>query len=176
MHILPEQASYHKVTLEEVLLSREARQERQQRWLAKYQSTLISLTVVAPGEIKDSTVVRQAFNLAWQTLDKLCQQHKWKVVDKAVFCLPTGPEGLVAIAHDASQVKRACVDSEEQSAVGRLWDIDVVGSEGIISRQSMGMAPRQCFLCSRDARICARERTHSIPALYQAMEELISHV
>ncbi|QBH97791.1 citrate lyase holo-[acyl-carrier protein] synthase [Limnobaculum zhutongyuii] len=176
MNILPEQASYHKVTLEEVLLSREARQERQQLWLAKHQTTLISLTVVVPGEIKDSTVVRQAFNLAWQTLDKLCQQQKWNVVDKAVFCLPTGPEGLIAIGHDAREVKRACVESEEQSTVGRLWDIDVIGSEGIISRQSMNIAPRQCFLCSRDARICARERTHSVPALHQAMEDLINHV
>ncbi|AWH88388.1 citrate lyase holo-[acyl-carrier protein] synthase [Limnobaculum parvum] len=176
MNILPEQASYHKVTLEEILLSREARQERQQLWLAQYQTTLISLTVVVPGEIKDSTVVRQAFNLAWQTLDKLCQQQKWHVVDKAVFGLPTGPEGLLAISNDARVVKRACVESEERNAVGRLWDIDVIGSEGIISRQSMGMEPRPCFLCSRDARICARERTHSVLALHQAMEDLISHV
>ncbi|SUB83712.1 2'-(5''-triphosphoribosyl)-3'-dephospho-CoA:apo-citrate lyase [Pragia fontium] len=172
MNILPEQATNHKVSLAEILQSRESRQKRQQNWLASCQTTIISLTMVVPGEVKDSTIARRAFNLAWQALETLCRARGWQVINREVFCLPTGPEGLLAVNQPADVVKQACVECEQHSPIGRLWDIDVISERGIISRQAIGMAPRQCFVCQRDARICARERAHSIPALHDAMEAL----
>ncbi|MDR0805559.1 MAG: citrate lyase holo-[acyl-carrier protein] synthase [Enterobacteriaceae bacterium] len=176
MSILPEQASNHKVTLDEILQSRDARQQRQFDWIGRCQTTIVSLTIVTPGEVKDSEIARKAFNLAWQELEQLCQQRQWTVAAREVFCLPTGPEGLIAIAQPAEVVKRACVEREQLSPVGRLWDMDVIGEQGIISRQSLGFAPRQCFICQRDAKICSRERTHSIQALHDAMEALLHDV
>lgn len=79
----------------------------------------------------------------------------------------------MAVDFSPEEVKRACVELEQQSAVGRLWDIDVIGPEGILSRQMFGLAPRSCLVCSRDARLCARERTHSLSELHQAMEALL---
>lgn len=176
MNILPGQATNHKVTLSEILQSRESRQERQQNWAARYQATIISLTMVVPGEVKDSVLARKAFNQAWQKLEKLCQQHNWSVADREVFCLLTGPEGIIAVHQSAEEVKRACVECEEQVPIGRLWDIDVIGEQGIISRQSIGFPPRQCFICQQDARVCARERRHSIEALHYSMEALFHAV
>lgn len=173
MNILPELVEERRVSLEEVLLSRDMRQERQQEWMSRYAVTLISLTIVVPGECKDTLLSRRAFNIALQSLASLLAEKGWRTVDKAVFCLPTGPEGLLAVDFSPEEVKRACVELEQQSAVGRLWDIDVIGPEGILSRQMFGLAPRSCLVCSRDARLCARERTHSLSELHQAMEALL---
>ncbi len=172
MGILPELVEERSVSLEEVLLSREARQERQRAWISRYEMAIVSLTIVVPGEFKDTRLSRQAFNMAWQALDALSLEKGWRTVAKEVFCLPTGPEGLMAIDLPAEDVKCASVELEQQSAAGRLWDIDVIGKNGILSRQALGLGPRRCLVCERDARICARERTHSLQALNQAMEAL----
>lgn len=63
MNILPELVEERRVSLEEVLLSRDMRQERQQEWMSRYAVTLISLTIVVPGECKDTLLSRRAFNI-----------------------------------------------------------------------------------------------------------------
>ena len=175
MLLLPEQATNHKVTLHEILFSRESRQQRQRTWSADYQITVVSLTMVIPGEIKDSALSRRAFNQAWSDVNQLCNHQGWPIQASEIFNLPTGAEGLLAIRQSAEAVKRACVVLEQNSPLGRLWDIDVIGEHGIISRQMIGMSPRKCFICELDARICARQRTHSIQALHEAMEALFHH-
>lgn len=175
MLLLPERATNHKVTLHEILFSRESRQKRQHLWLADHQSTIISLTMVIPGEVKDSILSRKAFNQAWNEIDQLCRRQGWVIESSEVFNLPTGPEGLLAIRQPADVVKRACVVLEQNNVLGRLWDIDVINENGIISRRDIGMSSRKCFICDLDARVCARQRTHSIQALHEAMEALFNH-
>ncbi|WP_159565589.1 citrate lyase holo-[acyl-carrier protein] synthase [Budvicia diplopodorum] len=175
MLLLPEQATNHKVTLLEILLSRESRQQRQRIWLADYQTTVVSLTMVIPGEIKDSELSRKAFNQAWDEINQLCNLQSWMIQASEVFNLPTGAEGLLAIKQSADVVKHACVAMEQNNPLGRLWDIDVIGEQGSISRQAIGMPPRSCFICDLDARVCARQRTHSIQDLHAAMEALFHH-
>ena len=175
MLLPPERATNHKVTLHEILFSRESRQQRQHLWRANHQSTIISLTMVVPGEVKDSVLSRKAFNQAWSEINQLCHQQGWAIESSEVFYLPTGPEGLLAIRQPAQVVKQACVVLEQNNALGRLWDIDVIGEQGIISRRDIGMPSRKCFICDLDARICARQRTHSIQALHDAMEALFNH-
>ncbi|RCR46240.1 citrate lyase holo-[acyl-carrier protein] synthase, partial [Escherichia coli] len=56
MHLLPELASHHAVSIPELLVSRDERQARQHAWLKRHPVPLVSFTVVAPGPIKDSEV------------------------------------------------------------------------------------------------------------------------
>lgn len=170
----PALATNHVVSLPEVLASRELRQSRQLDWLATHRSSLISLTLVAPGPIKDSSLTREIFNLAWQQLHLLFAQQQWPILAEEVFIQPTGTEALIAINLPAQRIKNAVVDLEQTSKVGRLWDIDVLDSTGnILSRQDNGHPPRSCLICANDARICGRNRTHSIDQLLAAMEKLL---
>lgn len=49
MHLLPELASHHAVSIPELLVSRDERQARQHAWLKRHPVPLVSFTVVAPG-------------------------------------------------------------------------------------------------------------------------------
>lgn len=62
MHLLPEQATRHAVSIPELLVSRDERQARQHAWLTRHLTPLVSFTVVAPGPIKDSELTRRIFN------------------------------------------------------------------------------------------------------------------
>lgn len=62
MHLLPELATQHAVSIPELLASRDKRQARQQDWLTRHSAPLVSFTVVAPGPIKDSALTRRIFN------------------------------------------------------------------------------------------------------------------
>lgn len=160
-----------------MLTCRELRQARQKEWLARYSATLISVTIVAPGPIKDSKLTRQIFNLACSALQQLSDHENWRPLAAETFDLPTGAEALIALAIPAEAVKRKVVELEQNHPVGRLWDIDVIDSAGrILSRTDSGMPTRRCLVCNEDARICGRSRAHSFEALTKAMEILVENV
>ena len=103
----PALAANRPISLPELLTSRESRQSRQQAWLARHRVTLISLTLVAPGAVKDNPLTRKLFALAWQAITSLSQQQCWPVLQQEIFPLPTGCEGLIAVDLPAEQVKDA---------------------------------------------------------------------
>lgn len=173
----PELATNHLVDISEMLACRDARQARQHEWLAQYQASLISLTIVAPGSVKDNSITRQAFNLAWQALHQVFVSNHWAIIAETIYLLPTGPEALIAINVPASELKQATVQLEQSNKVGRLWDIDVFNKEGLLSsRQQFGYPPRPCLICSKNAKICSRNRQHTQQDLLVAMQSIVNDV
>lgn len=159
------------VTLAQLLASREARQFRQKTWLARHGVTLVSFTVVSPGPVKDSAVIRRIFSHGIKALQALAQRHHWVVRALETQALVTGPEGLMAINASAEEVKRAAIMLEHTHLLGRLWDIDVLTPQGgILTRQQFALPARHCLLCSRPAALCSREQTHSLADLLAYME------
>ena len=77
MHLLPELASHHAVSIPELLVSRDERQARQHAWLKRHPFPLVSFTVVAPGPIKDSEVTRRIFNHGVTALCALAAKQGW---------------------------------------------------------------------------------------------------
>ncbi|WP_127958430.1 citrate lyase holo-[acyl-carrier protein] synthase [Serratia microhaemolytica] len=170
VHLVRELAANRAVTLPELLASRDNRQQRQQAWLAHYAAPLLVLTLVVPGAVKDSQLTRQIFNRGWRAVQRMSVQQGWHCHQQQTLALPTGCEGYLSLQADAWQIKRAAVALEQQQAVGRLWDIDVLTPEGqIISRSDIGLPERRCLLCDRPAKQCARQRTHS-------NEQLVSEI
>lgn len=168
---LPEQAT---VGLEQLLAAKERRAARQNRWLNSYQGALVSLTLVTPGEVKDSPRYRQSMQEAIASCHRLLQQRHWPVLAHEVFWLATGPEALWAVAHGAAELKAATVALEQAHALGRLWDIDVLSrQDGIIGRRSLDQAARHCLLCEQPAHACARSRQHPLPQIIEKIEDLI---
>ena len=70
-------------------------------------------------------------------------------------------------------MKRETILLEKSHALGRIWDIDVIGEEGMISRERMGIQGRRCFLCGLDAKVCGRSRSHEIRELQNRAAEII---
>lgn len=94
MHLLPELATQHAVSIPELLASRDKRQARQQDWLTRHSGPLVSFTVVAPGPIKDSALTRRIFNHGVTALLALAEQSARIVREQTALVSASGPEGL----------------------------------------------------------------------------------
>jgi len=167
-------ATYARVTVSELLSSRDARQARQQQWLAQQATPLVSFTVVAPGAIKDSELTRRIFNHGLRALRQLFEESGWEIKQQHCVALATGGEGLLAINAPAKAIKTATINLEQTHPLGRLWDIDVLTPEGkILSRSDFSLPARRCLLCQDAAAVCAREGAHSTTDLLTRMEALL---
>ncbi|GHL76853.1 hypothetical protein ECZU34_46010 [Escherichia coli] len=151
MHLLPELASHHAVSIPELLVSRDERQARQHVWLKRHPVPLVSFTVVA-GPIKDSEVTRRIFNHGVTALRALAAKQGWQIQEQAALVSASGPEGMLSIAAPARDLKLATIELEHSHPLGRLWDIDVLTPEGeILSRRDYSLplpvvrAKRSCL-------------------------------
>lgn len=177
MHLLPELASHHAVSIPELLVSRDERQARQHVWLKRHPVPLVSFTVVAPGPIKDSEVTRRIFNHGVTALRALAAKQGWQIQEQAALVSASGPEGMLSIAAPARDLKLATIELEHSHPLGRLWDIDVLTPEGeILSRRDYSLLPRRCLLCEQSAAVCARGKTHQLTDLLNRMEALLNDV
>ena len=76
----------------------------------------------------------------------------------------------------AKKAKEIAVNIEEGIPEGRILDIDIIVQIKTISRSDLGLPPRTCLLCSRPAKECARDRSHSYEELRTATEKLIKNI
>lgn len=163
------------ISLETLLAAKERRAVRQQEWLARHGTTLVSLTLVTPGPIKDSEGYRQVMAEAITVFSSLCQTRGWTVLEQQICWLATGAEGLWAITKDALSVKAATIALEDSHELGRLWDFDVFSSEeGVIGRSMLAHRGRTCLLCEQMAHACSRSRRHALSELLEHIEEKVN--
>lgn len=157
-----------KIDWEAILRSREARADRQQAWLKKYKTPLVSFTLNIPGPCKQSPIMDDVHEVGLKILCSILPVHH---VQK--LCENTGSEAMMAVPMDVRRIKSVTVDLEEHHPLGRIFDMDVIDSQGKhLSRQDMGLQPRRCLLCHEDARICTRNRTHPIPLLLERITDM----
>ena len=157
------------VSVADMAAAREARAMRQQRLLMQ-RGALVCLTMNIPGPHKTSPLIAVAFEegkrLIAQTLPGAALAHELR--DK------TGFEAYYQAADDPLTVKRALCTVEDTTPLGRLFDIDVLTPAGDkVSREALGLPPRQCFLCGNPAFVCARSRAHSVQALTAEIDRRI---
>lgn len=154
------------VTLEEMLQARDKRMTRQHQALSCYQLPLISFSLVSPGAVKNSPVWQRVAGYARREITALCQKMEWVSVWEKQVDARSGPEWMVAVCAPAKALKQQLLMLEQQHPLGRLWDIDVIDSDGqLLSRRELGVSPRRCLICDREAHICARARQHSLDLL-----------
>ena len=143
-----------------VLASRDERSLLQRRMLASAPGlALVVATVVVPGPEKRTEVT---LRIAGAMDRALRQAFDGLVREEVSRDLPTGYEGFFLVDTTCAEAKRLAVRVEETHPLGRLFDIDVIGPDGVpLSRTGSG----GCLLCGDNARICMRERKHSIDEL-----------
>lgn len=165
----------HAVGLDEILASKEARMKRQQEWLRRHSAPLLSFTVNIPGPYKLTSNSHKVFEQGVEAISRLCKHHDCDIVARQLVTKNTGPEGLFVVnAVSASVLKKWMIQIETQHPLGRLMDLDVIGTDGkIISRQGEHMPRRKCFICEQDAVVCARSRRHSLDELNRAIDDMV---
>ena len=79
-------------------------------------------------------------------------------------------ELLLAIDCPAEKIKILTTEIEETHPIGRLFDMDVIDTDGQkLSRPSY----RKCIICGCQAQECARTRKHTVEEMQAKIEEML---
>ena len=151
-------------TLEMVLAAREARQARIVAALDR--APLISFTMNIAGPQKISPLIRRGFREGCRLLAERFSRQSIPLVLLERTESVTGCEALFSAGGAAEAVKRICAETEDKTLLGRLFDMDVIGTEGSkLDRTDLGFEERGCMVCGAPGRGCAARRRHSVEEL-----------
>lgn len=160
------------ITAEEILQARNARAQRQQELLCQGYPCLVSFTLNIPGAVKQFSLAKRAFREGVYALKQELSAH---IIYSNMIEEYTGNEALLCVDLPARQVKQLTVKLEECHPLGRLFDLDVFGENGIpLSRSILGLSVRKCLLCHREAKICSRGRAHKLETLQLHISQMLN--
>lgn len=159
-----------EVSLQEILDAREARAALQAEYRKQYSRPLLSFTMNIPGPVKDSPLIRRGFNLGLRLLDHALAEANMTILAQKEKRAITGCELLCAVDAPAEEIKALCVKIEEESPLGRLFDMDVLTADGSKLERE---AERRCIVCGATGRGCASRRVHTLEELSGAVNRLL---
>lgn len=162
------------VTLQQVLDARERRAAIQNEMLSGFQSesaALISFTLNIVGPIKVFPYTILAYEAGLKAIRECLMWLEADITDFREVRETTGYEAFFSIKKEPG-IARICkeylTDLEERHPLGRLFDMDVLRSDGTkVSREALGYAGRTCLLCDKPAFVCGRSRTHTAQELVE---------
>lgn len=167
-----------EVVLEEMLAAREKRVAWQKKLLASEpENSLLSATMAIPGPVKTSPQLLAAFKKVTDAVEASLGTH---VVTANLFLTEkTGPEYYLLVKLTPAELKEKMVAIENNHALGRLVDLDVLfmadGQIKSISRDELGYPLRRCFICNNEAKVCGRQRAHSVLEMQEHIAMLIDN-
>ena len=157
-----------EATLQDILDARERRAERQRQLLEKYGKTLVCFTMNIAGPVKYSPLIAEGFAIGCKQLE--AQLDGLPILYSQKLPRHTGCEAYYVVDASAEQVKMLTVSLEQGSELGRLFDMDVLTSDGSkLSRSE----ERKCLICDKSARLCGRSRTHSVEQLQEKTNAIL---
>ena len=154
------------IQLSEILQAREARAQLQQTFLREYRCPLICFTMNIAGPVKTSPLIEWGFRAGLGALRKALPA----VLNQAIRYLPTGCEAYLSVQMPAEELKNICVQIEEATPLGRLFDMDVLDTDG---RKLERATERGCLICGKPGRYCAARRVHSAEELQAVTEQIL---
>lgn len=162
-----------EVTLPEMLEAREARVFRQQALIKQYALPVISFSLNIAGPVKNGPVIRRAFREGLSRLTGALRTARVDLTHQEEADQVTGCEAILVIRGEARDIKRLCVELEDEDALGRLFDMDVLDPEGNkLDRESFGHPPRPCLVCGRAGKGCASRRLHTVEELQGVTQKI----
>lgn len=162
-----------EITLEQMLMARDDRAEKQKKLIMTYSLPLISFTVNMPGPGKNTDMAGSIFTEGCSVLMSRLKDRGVLPACLEMRDLPTGMEAYVVVDLEEPALKKLTLEIEESHPLGRLWDFDVIGRKGLpVSREALGYSRRKCLICDRDAHACARSRAHSLEELLKKIQSM----
>lgn len=164
------------VSLEEILNARENRVKIQQKMLQKAPTCLLSFTLNIPSPVKVFPYTKWAYEVGSSIISKGVSLLNGDVLEQFEAKNETGWEGFFALNLPPEEIKTYLLEQEEHHPLGRLFDFDVLRTDGSkLSRQELGFPERTCLLCGNPAFLCGRSRTHSAQELLAKEIEIMEN-
>ena len=155
------------VTLKDILRARDTRADAQRRLLQAHRLPLVSFTMNIAGPVKSSPLIELAFDAGLAALYGTLGQP----VTAEIIRPATGCEALLVYDRPAAALKAACLTLETTVPIGRLYDLDVLDTDGSkLSRPE----PRACLICGRPVTVCSRSRAHGLDAIVGRTHEILA--
>lgn len=162
------------VQLPDMLAAREHRGQVQSDLLRDFPMTLICFTLNIAGPVKVFPLARWAFDEGVSRIKNLCAAYGFPICREEQIRACTGLECFLSVSAPAVRVKSALMALEEEDALGRLFDLDVLTPEGEkVSRGDLGAPDRGCLVCGGSVFLCSRSRAHSLEAIQQRTCQLM---
>lgn len=160
-----------KVSLTDMLTCRERRAETQNENLQNYNNPVLSFCMNIPGPIKTTPELFHVFQDGANHILHFLADHNYTIINQTEYHDKTGDELILCVdCPDVQQLKKAMTEIEETHPFGRLFDIDVINSNGEkLSRAVF----RKCFICNRQAQDCASSRRHSVEEMQMTIEKAL---
>lgn len=164
------------VSLMEILDARENRVKMQQEMLKETPLSLLSFTLNIPGPVKVFPYTKWLYNIGVSIIRDGISLLNGKVLEHRQTKAATGWEGFFSLNLPPEVIKVYLLNQEEIHPLGRLFDFDVLRSDGSkLSRQELGFPERTCLLCGNPAFLCGRSRTHSATELLAREIEMMEN-
>ena len=161
-----------KVELSDMLSCRETRAAKQRKLIEQYKKPVVSLSMNIAGDVKNTPAISMLQKDGEAEFRQAAEKAELALLFEERIDAFTGPESLLVFdCDDPQKLKDMGVAIEEDAPWGRLFDIDVIGTDGEkLSRP----APRRCIVCGGPAADCARSRAHGLDQIKKATDELIA--
>lgn len=160
-----------EVVLTDMLACRERRVNTQNAYIQNYHCPVISFCMNIPGPIKTNEKIKKAFLSGKEALFAALKKENISVLAQIEFDDKTGNEIILAVDYPADKIKKLTTEIEETHPFGRLFDMDVIGTNG--EKLSRGVY-RKCLICGCQAQECARSRKHTVAEMQAKIEEMLS--
>ena len=159
-----------EVTLFQMLQAREERAERQRKLLGQFGKPLVCFTMNIPGPVKNGPLIRRAFRFGCGLLEKRVAG----ILHRESIDAVTGCEAMYAVDADPVELKRICTAIEDETPLGRLFDMDVLDPDGNkLDRSLVNGKSRDCIVCDAPGRGCASRRLHPVAELQKATHSIL---
>jgi len=160
-----------QVTVQDMMVCRERRAMKQEELLGKYNVPLVSFCLNIPGPVKTDADILRAFEAGKRAVLLKLEENHINILETDEVHEKTGDELMLAVESDAEKLKSLMVEIENSHQLGRLFDLDVINTDGSkLSRSSY----RTCLICGRQAQDCARSRRHTVDELFAKVKEIIA--
>ena len=164
-----------EVSLLDMLDARERRAHQQQELLERYHKPLICFTMNIAGPIKDSPLIRRGFARGQQLLRQQFFRAKLSPLHTDAHCEATGCEAFYVLDADPMVIKKFTTDIEDATPLGRLFDMDVLRSDGTkVDREELSLYGRRCLICGGPAKVCSSRRIHTVAELQAKTTDILT--
>lgn len=148
----------------QILEARDARVQVQNELLSTYHCPLICFTMNIAGPVKYSPLIRRAFHFGINELETRLSDSE--ILFRKSECKDTGCQAFYVVNASPLFLKKLCTSIEDDSRLGRLFDMDVLDLDGRkLERSLVNGNPRNCIVCGAPGRACAARRIHSVTEL-----------
>lgn len=163
-------------TVQDMAALRDARRMQQALLfdrMSPVSGTLAMFSLVIPGPIKNNRFLEAVFSCGYHAFSAMLKAEHIPIALYREDRCPAGCTAYWMLEAAAPRIKQLSTALERTEPLGVLWDFDIFSSfEQKLSAADLGLPPRTCLICGNAAKLCARNRTHSVSQLQHTISAL----